>query len=129
MGTNNMVFCFGSNLAGIHGAGAARFARMEHGAIPGVGEGMTGNCYAIPTKDHRIQTLPLEEVKKHIELFISYAHYDPEMTFQVTRIGCGLAGFKDREIAPLFKDAPKNCQFDAAWYPYLGAKYIYWGTW
>ena len=128
MGTNNMVFCFGSNLAGIHGAGAARFARMEHGAKMGRGIGMQGNSYAIPTKGHKIECIPLDDVKPYIDQFIEFARDYPEMTFQVTRIGCGLAGFKDEDIAPLFKDAPKNCQFDAAWYPYLGAKYIYWGT-
>lgn len=124
----NMIFVFGSNLAGVHGAGAARYAYERMGAEMGIGEGRTGNCYALPTKDHRIMSLPMEEVIKHVELFIEHANAYPEFIFKVTRIGCGLAGFDDADIAPLFKAAPKNCRFDHMWFPYLGNHVTYWGT-
>lgn len=114
-----MIFVFGSNLAGRHGAGTAKFARQYHGAIYGQGVGRQGNSYAIPTKSHTIQTLPLSSIRPHIQDFIDYATVHPELTFQVTRIGCGLAGYTNADIAPMFYYAPTNCQFDTAWKPYL----------
>lgn len=101
------IFVFGSNLAGIHGAGAARHAREHFGAIYGRGMGLQGHSYGIPTKDHRIQSLPLDSIQVHVENFLRFAQEHPEMVFQVTRIGCGLAGYKDQQIAPLFKEALK----------------------
>jgi len=121
------IFVFGSNIAGRHGAGAASYAYKYLDAKWGVGEGLTGQCYAIPTKDHRVQSRSLEEVKKSVDIFISYAHNHPELTFQVTRIGCGLAGFKDSEIASMFADSPDNCEFDSAWKQWLPTKKT-WGT-
>lgn len=114
-----MIFVFGSNLAGIHGAGAALFAHKNRGAIWHLGRGRAGESYAIPTKDHDIKTLPLDVIKKFVDIFLIYARNHPHLTFQVTRIGCGLAGFKDAEVAPLFKAAPNNCLFDEAWRQYL----------
>ena len=102
------VFVFGSNLAGRHGKGAALWARIHRGAVYGQGEGRQGNSYAIPTKDERIRTLPLERVAKGVARFLSYARAHPDEQFQVTPIGCGLAGFKPAQIAPLFSDAPSN---------------------
>lgn len=98
------IFVFGSNLAGRHGKGAALFARQQHGAIYGQGIGLQGNSYAIPTKDHAIKTLPLSEISKHVKNFIQFAKAHPELNFNVTRIGCGLAGYKDTDIAPMFLD-------------------------
>ena len=98
------IFVFGSNLAGRHGAGAAFFARQNHGAIYGQGIGLQGNSYAIPTKDLRIKTLPLSAIKKHVDTFIQYAKEHPELMFNVTRVGCGLAGYKDIDIAPMFAE-------------------------
>jgi hypothetical protein len=121
------LFCFGSNSAGKHGAGAAAYAYKSLGAEWGVGEGPTGQCYAIPTKDRNIQSRSLEEVWNSIDRFISYANNHPELTFQVTRIGCGLAGFADEDIAPMFADSPDNCEFDSAWQQWLPAKKV-WGT-
>lgn len=121
-----MIFVFGSNLRGLHGAGAAKFAHKKHGAVMGKGIGRAGNSYAIPTKDFNIKTLPLEDVMDHVQRFIIHARYSKD-TFQVTRIGCGLAGFRDEDIAPLFKGASPNCQFDEAWKPILGDDYKYWG--
>jgi hypothetical protein len=104
----NEVFVFGSNLAGIHGAGAARFANKVLGAEFGVGVGMTGKCYALPTKDHDIWTLPLTRIQEYVIDFLDYAKENQDKTFLVTQIGCGLAGFAPEDIAPMFKVHPKN---------------------
>jgi len=110
-----MIFVFGSNLAGRHGAGAALFARRYYGAIYGQGVGRQGNSYAIPTKDQNIKTLPLQIIQDYVGSFIEYANNHPELSFEVTRIGCGLAGYKDYEIAPMFHNAPTNCQLPNGW--------------
>lgn len=94
------IFVFGSNKEGMHGCGAARIAYEEFGAECGVGVGMTGQCYAIPTMDGSIDI-----IRKHVDDFTTYAKAHPELTFLVTRIGCGIAGWRDIEIAPLFKQA------------------------
>lgn len=110
-----MIFVFGSNLAGRHGKGAALCARLEHGAVYGVGAGRTGNSYAIPTKDARLRTLPLEQIASHVADFLAYARAHSELQFEVTRVGCGLAGYTDAQIAPLFQGAPGNCQLPNGW--------------
>ena len=102
------IFVFGSNLAGKHGKGAALFARQTCGAIYGTGEGLQGNSYAIPTKDERIKTLPLDAIKIHVERFLSFSSEHHNLTFSVTPIGCGLAGYKPEQIAPFFIGAPEN---------------------
>lgn len=104
----NEVFVFGSNLAGIHGAGAARDACQKFGAIRGKGVGHYGESYAIPTKDFRIETLPLWSIKQFVDDFLAYARRNPQLTFLLTPIGCGLAGYSPSDIAPMFKDAPPN---------------------
>lgn len=109
------VFVFGSNLAGIHGAGAALFARLSRGAVLGVGIGRTGNSYAIPTKDENIRTLPLQTIKNYVDGFIEYARQNTETQFEVTKIGCGLAGYQEYDIKPMFKNAPSNCQLPYGW--------------
>lgn len=109
-----MIFVFGSNLAGRHGAGAARTA-LGYGAIWSVGVGRQGNSYAIPTKDEQIRTLPLVRINPYIHQFILYARDFPSLTFQVTRIGCGLAGYTDKDIAPMFYGAPENCILPEGW--------------
>lgn len=109
------IFVFGSNLAGRHGKGAALFARQNHGAIYGRGEGLQGQSYGIPTKDRQIKTLPLTEIDRYVDRFINFAIAHPELTFNVTRIGCGLAGYTDALIAPLFKHAPINCNLPEGW--------------
>lgn len=110
-----MIFVFGSNLAGRHGKGAALFARQNHGAVYGVGVGRTGNSYAIPTKDEYIRTLPLDRIKPYVDEFISYARHNPELQFQVTKVGCGLAGYKESQITPMFAQAPDNCCLPEGW--------------
>ena len=125
-----MIFVFGSNAAGYHGLGAAKTARLQHGAVMGVAFGLTGSSFAIPTKDSTIQnTLSLPEIYNFVVGFMYFAKYlRPELTYQVTRIGCGLAGLKDEQIAPMFKGASKNCFFDNMWLPWLGNDANYWGT-
>lgn len=110
---NGEIFVFGSNLAGIHGAGAAKEAFVSFGAKWGVGHGFTGQTYAIPTKDVRIKTLPIACVESAINVFNMVAKASGE-EFWVTRVGCGLAGFTDEEIAPLFIALP-NVNFPEEW--------------
>jgi hypothetical protein len=101
----NEIFVFGSNTAGIHGAGAARLAHKAFGAEWGKGIGMTGNCYAIPTKDDDIWTLPLTRIQEYVIDFLDYAKENPDKIFLVTKIGTGLASWEIEDIAPLFKNA------------------------
>jgi len=115
MKTPNIIFVFGSNLAGRHGKGAALFALENYGAVYGKGIGRTGRAYAIPTKDGSLNVLNLKVIKTHVEAFIVYALANPDLTFLVTRIGCGLAGYDDSEIAPFFKNAPSNCTLPIEW--------------
>lgn len=102
------IFVFGSNLAGRHGKGAAHTALKEHGAIYGIGSGPMGNSYAIPTKDEQLRRLPLEKIHEHVMVFLTYATVHPELKFRLTPIGCGLAGYKPADIAPMFTNAPNN---------------------
>ena len=114
------VFVFGSNLAGNHGAGAALVAKQKFGAIQGEGIGRRGMSYAIPTKDKKIRTLPRAIVSVYIADFCKYTRDNPCLEFFITRVGCGLAGFKDSDIAPLFKAANKaNCNFPEEWSNFL----------
>lgn len=112
------IFVFGSNLAGRHGKGAALEARLKHGAVYGQGEFRQGNSYAIPTKDTQLRTLPLDVIAVRVREFLNYARACPELTFNVTRIGCGLAGYTDSQIAPMFKGAPINCNLPEGWGDY-----------
>ena len=121
------IFVFGSNESGHHGAGAALYAVNRKGARMHQGFGPAGDSFAIPTKDWRIGNLDLLSINIYINAFIRYANIRPNIKFQVTAIGCGLAGFKNHDIAPLFKDAPKNCYFPKEWEPFLPGKNI-WGT-
>jgi hypothetical protein len=103
------IFVFGSNEAGRHGKGAALEARRNHGAIYGQGEGLQGRSYAIPTKDARLRTLPLDGISVYVARFKAFAASRPDLHFKVTPVGCGLAGYGPADIAPLFADAPHNC--------------------
>ena len=94
------VFVFGSNLEGMHGGGAAYYAFKHFGAMMGCGDGLRGQSYAIPTMQGGVET-----IEPYVSSFISYAKEHPELFFYVTRIGCGIAGFRDKEIAPLFSEA------------------------
>ena len=114
----NEIFVFGSNLAGIHGAGAAK-AALRYGARHGHGIGLVGQSYAIPTKDVDIKTLPIDNIKPYIERFKKVTLQYPQAKFFVTRVGCGLAGYKDSQIAPLFKGCGSNCSFPEQWEYYI----------
>ena len=98
----NEIFVFGSNLAGMHGGGAARIARLHFGAVMGKGVGLQGQSYAIPTMQGGVET-----IRPYVEEFIIFAHQHPDLHFLVTPIGCGIAGFEAEDIAPLFKSAKK----------------------
>ncbi len=94
------VFVFGSNLAGMHGGGAAYAAFKKFGAVMGCGVGLRGQSYAIPTMLGGV-----EAIKPYVNEFVEFAKEHPELFFYVTRIGCGIAGFRDKDIAPLFAGA------------------------
>ena len=94
------VFVFGSNLAGMHAGGAAYVAFKKFGAIWGRGVRLQGQSYAIPTMQGGVET-----IKPYVDEFIDFAKAHPDLFFYVTRIGCGIAGFADAEIAPLFATA------------------------
>jgi hypothetical protein len=106
--SNDPVFVFGSNLAGRHGKGAALWARQHRAAIYGRGVGYQGNAYAIPTKDHDLRVLPLPAIQRHVIDFIRFAQQRPDLRFELTPIGCGLAGYQPAQIAPMFANAPAN---------------------
>jgi hypothetical protein len=133
-----MIFVFGSNELGLHGGGAARAAREQHGARyerkggPGQGFGPQGNSFAIPTcakpTGEPNSGITLDKIKYYIDCFILYAEAHPELQFQVTQVGCGLAGWTKEQIAPLFASAPPNCQFDTDWEFLLNDRpRAYWG--
>lgn len=120
-----MIFVFGSNEAGIHGAGAAKTARQRFGAIYGQGVGLQGNSYGIPTKNTELEVLSLVDIRFYVSRFMDFAQKNPDKTFYVTRIGTGLSGLADEDIAPMFKYSPANCIFDIVWKPFLGnARYF-----
>lgn len=113
------VFVFGSNLAGRHGKGAALFAKQRYRAEYGVGVGRTGNAYAIPTKNERLEVLSLVTIGEFIDKFIEYAWETPEDTFLLTPIGTGLAGYDKVEILKLiqkYSPLPSNILFTKEWF-------------
>lgn len=123
------VFVFGSNLAGRHGKGAALHALQFHGAKYGHGWGWGqdmdtwASSYAIPTKDQYLRTLPLSKIKDWVDTFLIHARSHPDLTFFVTRVGCGLAAnteVHDASVAPLFQPALSNCLYPPEWRIWLG---------
>jgi hypothetical protein len=106
---SSLIFVFGSNKAGRHGRGAAEHAVIYFGARYGEGDGLTGRAYAIPTKDRDLAVLPLDEIRASVERFVKFASDHMELTFLVTAIGCGLAGYKPQQIACMFAGVPENC--------------------
>lgn len=114
----DVIFVFGSNRAGIHGAAAARYAAEKEGAVFGFGEGEKGTSYALPTKDENIQTLPLDEIEKHIVKFLDHARANPWKLYKLTPVGCGLANLKRSDIIKIvFKyDVPENVLFTRDWF-------------
>lgn len=115
---NGEIFVFGANLRGIHGAGAAK-AALQYGAVYGVGVGFVGQSYALPTKDQSIRSLSLDKIQSHVSDFLNFTINRSDLTFFVTRVACGLANYTDSQIAPMFINAPLNCNFAEQWRPYL----------
>lgn len=109
------IFVFGSNLAGRHGKGAALHARKHHGAVYGQGEGLQGQSYAIPTKDGALRTLAVVDIYRAIMRFKAFAASRPDLTFNVTPVGCGLAGYRQDQIKPMFEPLPANCRYSKEW--------------
>ncbi len=109
------IFVFGSNLAGRHGKGAAKYAADHRAAERGVGSGATGSAYAIPTKDENLTELSIGQVEKGVRAFKEYAKKNPGLAFDVTRVGCGLAGNPDSVVAPLFVGSPANVHLPETW--------------
>ena len=145
--TSKMCFVFGSNEGGIHGGGAARYAYKEKGARWGFSYGHMGQSFAIPTKGVYYPpqnpefvsikdmsrpmvggTLPLKQIQDYVTGFLAYASGHPELTFQVTCIGCGLAGLEHKDIAPMFRGFEHTgLYFDVKWKAYLQSNAKFWG--
>lgn len=123
----NQIFVFGSNELGLHGAGAANYAYKHFGAILNQGFGMSGNSFAIPTKDWEIRTLPLDVIEFYVDRFGAFTNrYIGKWKFMVTKIGCGLAGHTVEQIAPMFKKYrdQKNIWLPQDFHDFLDGKYI-----
>ena len=115
----DFILVFGSNTRGAHGKGAALIAKDLFGAEYGVGIGLTGRSYAIPTKDRFIRTLPLLNIKHYIEAFKDFTFNRPDVNFWITGVGCGLAGYSASQIAPYFIGCNTNCNFPHTWIQFL----------
>lgn len=116
---NEYIIVFGSNERGAHGRGMALIAKERYGAVYGEYVGLTGRCYAIPTKDKYIRTLSLKNIQQYIGIFKELTHNRPELKFYVTGIGTGLAGYKHRDIAPFFRGCNTNCNFPIQWKQFI----------
>ena len=113
------VFVFGSNLAGTHAGGAAKMALNHFGAIKGVGRGWAGQSFAIPTMNEHLQQMSLSQIQHYVDDFKTYTKNHPKTRYFVTSIGCGVAGYKVAEIAPMFKGISKNVILPASFRPYV----------
>ena len=114
------IFVFGSNLAGKHGAGSALHAKRFYGAKYGVGVGKQGDSYAIPTKDKNLNVLSLKQIEPYVKDFLKYAKENPDLSFNVVKIGCGLAGYKPEEIAPMFAGYSENVKLPKEFIDIIG---------
>ena len=112
---SNEVFVFGSNRAGLHAGGAARMAREKFGARQGVGEGLTGQSYAFPTLTEHFEKVSPESLGASRDRLFETARRHPDKTFLLTKVGCGIAGFSEDEIRPLFANAPANVILPDDW--------------
>lgn len=114
-GDPTLVFVFGSNLGGRHGAGAAYHAVKCHGAIYGNGEGLQGSSYALPTLGHHLETLPFRDVESACERFVVFAEEHQELRFDLTKVGTGLAGIPEPMMKYALMDAPRNVLWPVGW--------------
>ena len=112
-----MIFVFGSNLSGFHGSGAAAYAHKHCGAVWGVGEGLTGNSYALPTKGIGITDMTLAQIETHVARFLDFARSRPDLTFALTPVGTGIAGHKKSEIWGMLAKhgLPRNVYLTSTW--------------
>ncbi len=113
------VLVYGSNRRGIHGKGCALDAKQYFGAVQGIGEGLQNQSYAIPTKDHNLEILSVEEIAKGVERFLAFARSTPYRNYVITPIGTGLAKNDHSVIAPLFAQLPFNCAVTRMWLDYI----------
>lgn len=123
--SENQIFVYGSNLSGNHKKGAAKTA-LGWGAKMGKGKGLQGKTYGIPTKNANVRkTLTINEIKVFVDEFIDFAKANENLIFLVTEIGCGLAGLKPKDIAPLFKEAANivNIHLPARFWRKLNSEY------
>jgi hypothetical protein len=111
----NEIFVFGSNQRGAHAGGAARLAKEKFGAQEGVGEGLTGQSYAFPTLTASFEKVSQASLEASRDRFFAAARQNPDKTFVLTKVGCGIAGFTEDEIRPLFKNAPANVTLPEDW--------------
>lgn len=115
----NTIFVFGSNLAGQHTEGAAKTALEHFGAVHNVGRGWAGQCFAIPTMNEHLQQMPLSQIQHYIDDFKTYTKNHPTKKYFITSIGCGTAGYKVEEIAPMFKGVSHNVIFPISFRPFV----------
>ncbi|MFW2097730.1 hypothetical protein ACG9ZL_16115 [Acinetobacter sp. ULE_I057] len=113
------VFVFGSNMAGTHQGGAAKSAHLHFGATKGVGRGWAGQSFAIPTMNEHLQQMPLSQIQHYIDDFKIYTKNHPKIKYFITSVGCGVAGYKVEEIAPMFKGISRNVIFPASFRPFV----------
>lgn len=113
--SDKTTYVFESNVLGMYEKGSQLYARNKRNAATGIGEGITGTAYAIPTQDSPKQYMSLVEIGEHISVFLDFAMKNSDMLFQVNRIGCGVGGYTDSEIAPFFSNAPTNCMLPGIW--------------
>ncbi|WP_445115547.1 A1S_2505 family phage non-structural protein [Acinetobacter sp. WZC-1] len=113
------VFVFGSNLAGTHAGGAAKTALLHFGAIKGAGRGWAGQSFAIPTMNEHLQQMPLSHIQHYIDDFKIYVKNHPKTRFFITAVGCGVAGYKVEEIAPMFRGIAHNVIFPASFHAFV----------
>ncbi len=113
------IFVFGSNMAGTHQGGAAKTALLHFGATKGVGRGWAGQSFAIPTMNEHLQQMPLSQIQHYIDDFKIYTKNHPKMKYFITSVGCGVAGYKVEEIAPMFKGVSRNVIFPVSFRPFV----------
>ena len=111
----NQIFVFGSNLKGEHIGGAARQAKDDFGAEEGVGQGLTGQCYAFPTLDDQFCKVSYERLKKEVFRLYNCCECNRDKEFLLTKVGCGIAGFEEKYIKSLFTNPPKNLVLPEDW--------------
>ena len=117
---DQLIFVFGSNYAGRHGKGAALTAKKFYGAVEGEQVGQFGTSYALPTKCRNLKPLALKVIKDRVQGLFRHAEFNPHTKYQVTRVGCGLAGYKDEQIFPMFENAPPNVLLPGVWLDKMG---------